>query len=151
MDPPDEYNGNTKWASALVVSSRTPQSQLEAPTQERALRSHDDMSVDDYVGGNSIETSNEALLALTALNVSLEQSNVLDVEEACRKLADLAQNKRDAELIKNLGGIECIINALYAHMNEAGVQKHACRAIVQFAKHWPHVCELWLKAHQKKT
>lgn len=92
--------------------------------------------------------SNEALLLfkITALNDSLEQSNVSDVEEACKKLADLAQNKCDAEQIKNFDGVKCIIKALYTHKNEAGVQEQACRALSQFADHWPHVCKMWSEA-----
>lgn len=135
---------------ALPSANSAPAPSPENPSNE-ALPSL-------FVEENSMETLNHlalnalndgrvrARLAINALNVSLKQSNVSGVEEACKKLADLAQNKCDAEQIKNFDGVKCIIKALYTHKNEAGVQEQACRALSQFADHWPHVCKMWSEA-----
>jgi len=125
---------------------------LETSNEAYAAHVGDDMHIDDVddVEDNSVEILQETDLCILTLQKSLFQGNASNVEEACKKLADLAQNKHDAAQIKNSGGIELIIDALYAHKHVAGVQEQGCKAIGRFNEHWPHVCDVWLKAlHQQ--
>jgi len=125
---------------------------LETPNEAHAAHIGHDMVVDDVddVEDNIVEISHETDVSRTLRELSSEGENASKVEEACKKLADLAQNKRDAAEIKDSGGIELIIKALYAHKHVAGVQEQGCKAISRFNKHWPHVCDVWLKAaHQE--